>query len=36
MEIKEIYSKWLANATADPDLIAELKSIDGKDDEISD
>lgn len=36
MEIKEIYSKWLANATADPDLIAELKSIDGKDGEISD
>ena len=36
MEIKELYNQWLNSATADPDLITELKKIDGKDDEIND
>lgn len=36
MEIKELYDQWLKNAYADPDLIAELKKIDGNEDEISD
>lgn len=36
MEIKELYQQWIKNADADPDLIAELKAIDGNEDEISD
>ena len=36
MEIKELYHQWIKNADADPDLIAELKAIDGNEDEISD
>lgn len=36
MEIKELYNQWLNSATADPDLITELKKIDGNDDEIND
>lgn len=32
----ELYSLWLKNATDDPDIIEELKSIDGKDEEIYD
>ena len=36
MEIKELYQQWIKNADVDPDLIAELKAIDGNEDEISD
>lgn len=36
MEIKELYNQWLNSATADPDLITELKKIYGNDDEIND
>ncbi len=32
----DIYNLWLNNATDDPDLIAELKSIEGNSEEISD
>ncbi len=32
----DIYNLWLKNATADPDLTEELKSIEGKSEEISD
>ncbi len=34
--IKELYAQWLEKATADKDLIEELKSIEGNEDEISD
>ena len=34
--IKELYAQWLKKATADKDLIEELKSIEGNEDEISD
>ena len=30
------YENWLANATQDPDLIQELKTINGQTDEIND
>lgn len=33
---KEIYQNWLTNAVNDPDLISELKDIEGKNEEISD
>ncbi|MDY4608189.1 MAG: phospho-sugar mutase, partial [Eubacterium sp.] len=36
MDINKLYHQWLDNATDDPDLITELKSIEGKDDEILD
>lgn len=36
MDINVLYSEWLEKADADPDLKAELKSIEGKDDEILD
>ena len=36
MGTSELYSLWLKNATDDPDIIEELKSIDGKDEEIYD
>ena len=36
MDIKKEYESWLKNATADPDLEAELKSVSGNDAEISD
>lgn len=36
MNEKELYSIWLEKATDDPDLIAELKSVEGNDDEIKD
>lgn len=36
MSASELYSLWLKNATDDPDIIEELKSIDGKDEEIYD
>ena len=36
MGTSELYSLWLKNATDDPDIIEELKSIDGMDDEIYD
>lgn len=36
MDIKKEYESWLKNATADPDLKAELKSVSGNDAEISD
>ena len=32
MEIKELYQQGIKNADADPDLIAELKAIDGNED----
>ena len=34
--IKELYAQWLEKATVDKDLIEELKSIEGNEDEISD
>ena len=34
--INSLYAQWLENATADPDLKAELESITGKEEEISD
>ncbi|MGN0595832.1 MAG: phospho-sugar mutase [Ruminiclostridium sp.] len=34
--IKELYQLWLEKATADKDLIEELKSIEGNEEEISD
>lgn len=36
MDINAIYNEWLKKANADPDLIAELSSIKGNDDEILD
>ncbi|MCR4925306.1 MAG: phospho-sugar mutase [Clostridiales bacterium] len=36
MELNELYNKWLEKAVADKDLIDELNSIKGKDDEILD
>lgn len=36
MDINLLYNEWLQNATGDPDLIAELESIKGNDDEILD
>lgn len=36
MEIKKLYDEWLKKADADPDLIAELKEIDGNEEEIND
>mgnify|MGYP004525697085 FL=1 len=36
MSTSELYSLWLKNATDDPDIIEELKCIDGKDEEIYD
>ncbi len=36
MEISCLYNEWLEKATGDPDLIAELESIKGNDDEIMD
>lgn len=36
MDIHALYNEWLEKAVADPDLIAELESIKGKDDEILD
>lgn len=36
MSTSELYSLWLKNATDDPDIVEELKSIDGKDEEIYD
>ena len=34
--IKNLYNEWLEKATGDPDLIEELESIKGNDDEILD
>ncbi|MBR3844435.1 MAG: phospho-sugar mutase [Clostridia bacterium] len=36
MEIQQAYTQWLSMATEDADLIPELKSIEGKEDEIFD
>lgn len=36
MDINSLYNEWLEKAVADPDLIEELKSIQGNDDEILD
>lgn len=36
MEIKKLYDEWLKKADADSDLIAELKDIDGNEEEIND
>lgn len=36
MDTKKLYSLWLENATADPDLKKELLSVEGKEEEISD
>lgn len=36
MEIKKLYDEWLKKADADPDLLAELKEIDGNEEEIND
>lgn len=36
MDIQKLYNEWLQNAVDDPDLTEELKSIQGKDDEILD
>lgn len=36
MEIKELYRQWLACAAEDPDLIAELESIAGDEEQIND
>ena len=36
MDINALYKLWLEKATKDPDLIKELKSVEGKDEEISD
>lgn len=36
MDIQKLYNEWLLNAVDDPDLTQELKSIQGKDDEILD
>ena len=34
--VNEKYTEWLQNATEDPDLIAELKEVEGKPEEIND
>ena len=36
MDINALYNEWLEKANGDPDLIAELESIKGNDDEIMD
>ena len=36
MDINSLYSQWLNNATADEDLIKELKNIEGNEEEIFD
>lgn len=36
MDINALYNEWLEKATGDPDLIAELESIKGNDEEILD
>ena len=36
MSVMELYNVWCDHATDDPDLQTELKSIAGKEDEISD
>ena len=36
MDINALYRQWLDNATADPDLISELKSIEGDEEAILD
>lgn len=36
MDINTLYNEWLEKATGDPDLIAELESIKGNDEEILD
>lgn len=36
MDINSLYNEWLEKATIDPDLIAELESIKGNDEEILD
>ncbi len=36
MDINVLYNEWLEKATADPDLTAELRSIEGKEEEILD
>lgn len=36
MDMRALYNEWLEKADADPDLIAELEAIKGKDDEILD
>lgn len=36
MDINALYNEWLAKATADPDLIAELENIRDNNDEIAD
>ena len=36
MDINSLYNEWLEKATVDPDLIAELESIKGNDEEILD
>ena len=36
MNTSELYTLWLENATADPDLKKELEEIAGKEEEISD
>ena len=36
MDINALYNEWLEKATGDPDLTAELESIKGNDDEITD
>ncbi len=36
MDINSLYSQWLENATADEDLINELKNIEGNEEEIFD
>ena len=30
MDIKKEYERWLANATADADVVAELKTLDAQ------
>lgn len=34
--VNEKYTVWMQKATEDPDLIAELKSVEGQDEEIND
>ncbi|MCR5207852.1 MAG: phospho-sugar mutase [Eubacterium sp.] len=36
MDVNALYNEWLEKATGDPDLTAELKAIEGNDDEILD
>ena len=35
MDINQLYSLWLENASADPDLKTELESIKGKEEEMA-